>query len=136
MINGVILSKLQTMDELLAELRTLGNVRISQLEKEWQTRRAIERNLQVLSEIVIDVCQRLISMADQTPATTSVDAVERCVKLGALASLEPYKKMIQFRNFIVHRYEKVDLAILVDIINNRLSNFDLFKKEIMDYVSR
>jgi len=135
MINGVILSKLQTMEEMLGELRTLGRIKKSQLEKDWTIRRAIERNLQVLSEIVIDVCQRLIYMADQSPAATGVEAVERCVKLGALASVEPYRKMIQFRNFVVHRYERVDVAILVDIVNNRLGDFDLFREEILNYVS-
>jgi len=135
MINGVILSKLQTMEEMLGELRTLGRIKKSQLEKDWTIRRAIERNLQVLSEIVIDVCQRLISMADQSPAATGVEAVERCVKLGALASVEPYRKMIQFRNFVVHRYERMDVAILVDIVNNRLGDFDLFREEILNYVS-
>jgi len=135
MINGVIFSKLQTMEEMLGELRTLGRIKKSQLEKDWTIRRAIERNLQVLSEIVIDVCQRLIYMADQSPAATGVEAVERCVKLGALASVEPYRKMIQFRNFVVHRYERVDVAILVDIVNNRLGDFDLFREEILNYVS-
>ena len=135
MLNGVILSKLQTMDEILNELRSLEDVKTSQLEEDWLIRRAIERDLQVLSEIVIDVCQRLIAMADQSPATTGVEAVQRCVKMGALASMEPYRKMIQFRNFIVHRYEQVDLAILVDIVNNRLDDFELFRKEVMDYGS-
>ena len=135
MLNGVILNKLQTMDEILNELRSLKDVKISQLEENWLIRRAIERDLQVLSEIVIDVCQRLIAMADQSPATTGVEAVQRCVKMGALASMEPYRKMVQFRNFIVHRYEQVDLAILVDIVNNRLDDFELFRKEVMDYGS-
>jgi len=135
MLNGVILSKLQTMDEILNELRSLKNVKISQLEKDWLVKRAIERELQVLSEIVIDICQRIIAMADQSPATTGVESVQRCVNLGALASIEPYRKMIQFRNFIVHRYEQVDLAILVDIVNNRLDDFDLFRKEVMNYGS-
>lgn len=135
MLNGVILSKLQTMDEILNELRSLKDVKTSQLEEDWLIKRAIERDLQVLSEIVIDVCQRLIAMADQSPATTGVDAVQRCVKMGALTSMEPYRKMIQFRNFIVHRYEQVDLAILVDIVNNRLDDFELFRKEVMNYGS-
>jgi len=44
--------------------------------------------------------------------------------------------MVQFRNFIVHRYEKVDTAILVDMVNRRLSDFDRFRSEILDYVNQ
>jgi uncharacterized protein YutE (UPF0331/DUF86 family) len=57
------------------------------------------------------------------------------VELGILSSLEPYRKMIQFRNFIVHRYERIDVDILVDIVNYRLSDFDAFKQELMRHVS-
>ena len=83
MINGVVLQKLQTLDETLTELRSLGQISVTQLNNDWRTRRAVEGDLQVLVEIVIDVCQRLISLAGQTPATTGADAVERCIQLGA-----------------------------------------------------
>jgi hypothetical protein len=43
LINGVILQKLQTLDQVLVELRSLGQVKPSQLESDWRTRRAIER---------------------------------------------------------------------------------------------
>ncbi len=136
MINGVISNKFNLMDEVLAELQSLGQVTTAQLDQDWKVRRAIERNLQILTEIVTDVCQRLISLSKQSPATTGADAINRCVAIGALSSPEPYRKMIQFRNFIVHRYEKVDTAILVEIINRRLSDFEAFREEISRYVYR
>jgi uncharacterized protein YutE (UPF0331/DUF86 family) len=136
MINGIILGKLQTLDETLLELRSLGQINVAQLNKDWRTQRAIERDLQVLVEIVIDVCQRLISLAGQTPAATGGDAVERCIQLGALSDDEAYRQMVRFRNFIVHRYERVDAAVLVDVVNHRLADFERFRTEIMAYVQR
>jgi uncharacterized protein YutE (UPF0331/DUF86 family) len=38
--------------------------------------------------------------------------------------------MIQFRNFVVHRYERVDSAVLVDIVLNRLGDLTSFRNEI------
>ncbi|MFQ5401764.1 MAG: DUF86 domain-containing protein [Anaerolineae bacterium] len=136
MINGVILEKLQTLDELLAELRSLGHVSAVQLNEEWRTRRAIERDLQVLVEIVIDVCQRLLSLQGQSPATTSGDAVERCIQMGALSGTEPYRQMVQLRNFIVHRYERIDVSILAGMVNRHLGDFERFRDEILAYVRR
>jgi uncharacterized protein YutE (UPF0331/DUF86 family) len=133
MINGVISQKLQTLDEVLNELRSLGEISIAQLENDWRTRRAVERDLQVLIEIMIDVCQRIISLAGQTPATTARDAIERCVQLGALSQYDAYRRMVQFRNFIVHHYEQVDRAILVDIVNHRLTDFERFRDEVQSY---
>ncbi len=134
MLNGIIIQKLQSLDEILLELRSLGEVEAAQLSGDWRTRRAVERDLQVLVEIVIDVCQRLISLSGQTPATTGGDAVERCVQLGALSNYDAYRKMVQFRNFIGHRYERVDVNILADMVNHRLSDFERFREELLAYV--
>ena len=51
-INGVILQKLGVLDQVLAELRSLGAITARQLESDWKTRRAVERDLQILVEIV------------------------------------------------------------------------------------
>jgi uncharacterized protein YutE (UPF0331/DUF86 family) len=136
MINGVILQKLQSLDETLLELRSLGQISTAQLNNDWRTRRAVERDLQVLVEIVIDICQRLISLAGQTPAVTGVDAIERCIQLGALSDDEMYRQMVRFRNYIVHRYEQVDVTILTEVVNNHLADFDQFRAEVLAYVQR
>jgi uncharacterized protein YutE (UPF0331/DUF86 family) len=136
MINGVVLQKLQTLDETLTEVQSLGQVNVALLNSDWRTRRAVERDLQVLVEIVIDICQRLISLAGQTPAATGVDAIERCIQLGALSDAEAYRHMVRFRNYIVHRYERVDAAVLVDVVNQRLPDFDQFRTEVLAYVQR
>jgi uncharacterized protein YutE (UPF0331/DUF86 family) len=134
--NGVILRKLEILETTLGDLRSLGAVGVDQLESDWRTRRAIERSLQVMVEIVLDVCQRIISLAEQSPATTGTEAVQRCIQLGALSDFRPYRQMVQFRNFIVHRYERVDIAILVDMVNRHLPDFERFRDEILAYVRR
>ena len=42
--------------------------------------------------------------------------------------------MIRFRNLIVHRYEKIEAGILVDIVNHHLSDLERFRNEIRAYV--
>jgi uncharacterized protein YutE (UPF0331/DUF86 family) len=37
-------------------------------------------------------------------------------------------------NFIVHRYERVDGRILVEMVNEHLGDFERFRQEIMKYV--
>lgn len=136
MKNGILISRLHSLEETLNELRSLGTVTTAQLRGDWRTRRAIERDLQVAVEAVIDVCQRIIALHNQAPAPTSAQAIERCVQLGALLENAAYEKMVQFRNFVVHRYERIDVEILVDIVNNRLSDFDRFRDEVLRYYKR
>ncbi len=82
MLNGVIIQKLQTLEQLLSELRSLGGIKASGLQDDWKTRRAIERNLQVAVEVMMDVCQRLLAVLGQTPAATGGEAISRCVEQG------------------------------------------------------
>jgi uncharacterized protein YutE (UPF0331/DUF86 family) len=133
-VNGVILHKLQSLDQALMELRSLGQLSIQDLDEDWRIRRAVERDLQILVEIVIDICQRLLSVSNQTPATTGAEAIERCIQLGALSGDPAYEKMVRFRNFIVHRYERVDMEILVDMVNQHLADFERFRSDILRYV--
>jgi uncharacterized protein YutE (UPF0331/DUF86 family) len=61
MINGIVLQKLQSLDETINELRSLGKVTIVQLNSDWLKCRAIERDLQLPVEVGIDICQRWLS---------------------------------------------------------------------------
>ena len=136
MIHGVVAQKLQALDAVLAELRTLGIVSAKALRSDWQQRRAIERNLQVLVEVVIDVCQRLVTVTGQSPATSGADAIERCIQMGALTPDENYTRMVRLRNFLVHRYEHIDPDILANMVNRHLGDFEKFRNEILTYVTR
>ena len=136
MINGVVLEKLRTLDSVLGELRSLGEISVQQLEEDWRTRRAVERDLQILVEVVIDVCQRMLAVLGHTPTTTGAEAVARCIELGVITEYATYRLMVQFRIFVVHRYEYVDTAILADMVNRRLPDFERFHREVLAYVSR
>ena len=136
MINGVIMRKLQSLDSTLGELYSIGPVTLEQLKEDWRTLRAAERDLQILVEIVVDICQRLISISGETPSATGAEAVNRCVAFGALSDSEPYRKMIQFRSFIVHRYEQVDPSVVVSILNQNLDDFKRFRKQILSFLNK
>jgi uncharacterized protein YutE (UPF0331/DUF86 family) len=136
MINGVIAQKLQSLDAVLVELRSLGQITAQHLDQDWRTKKAVERNLQISVEVVIDVCQRLLSMAGQTPATTGRDAVDRAIHSGFISQNDAYYKMVQFRNFMVHRCEHVGNAILTGMVNQRLADFEQFRDEVMTYVRK
>lgn len=130
MINGTVAGKLANLQQVLIELRSLG------LVTDWMMRRAIERDLQIAVEIVVDVCHRLVALAGLSAPASSREAIELCHTLGALSKVEPYRRMVGFRNLVVHRYEFVDLAVLADVVNNQLEDFDAFRREVEAYVAR
>jgi len=135
-INGVVTQKLEVLDTNLKELSSLGTITVPQLESDWRTLKAVQRNLQILVEIVIDVCNRLLAVDGQTPSTTSREAVKRCILMGILADYEPYEKMVRFRNFIVHNYDQIDNSILVNMVNRNLGDFRRFRDEVLAYANQ
>ncbi len=103
MINGVILKKLQTLDEMLNELGSLGKVTTGELNKDWRTRRAIERNLQMMMAIVINVCQGSVP-----------------------------QPIVDFHNlFVCHCYERINANTLANFVNNHLDDFRRFRNEVL-----
>jgi len=75
-------------------------------------------------------------LESQAPAATGKDALDRVIQMGILGRHDAYLKMVQFRNFLVHRYERVDNEILLDIVNRRLVDFERFRNEILTYIRR
>ncbi len=100
-----------------------------------------ERALQVCAEIVIDIAERIIAIKGAGPVATSVEAVRKLVELQIIESEDPYKRIIRFRNlivhhnFIVHHYGEIDPEILYDIVKNHLDDFRRFRDEIDRFVA-
>ncbi|MGB0680009.1 MAG: type VII toxin-antitoxin system HepT family RNase toxin [Polyangiales bacterium] len=132
-VNGILLKKLEVLDQVLRELQSLPTIGVADLHSDWRLRRAAERDLQILVEVVIDVCQRLIAHAGERPATTSAGAIDACVALGVLDSAQPYRRMVQFRNLLVHRYEDIDVQVLADILRSHLQDFVRFRDQVLRY---
>ena len=128
--NGVILKKFSIMDDEIARLRALGAVTTVRLDGDHFLKHGIERALQICIEVVVDVAQRILSLEGRLPAPSAFDALKGIEAMGILASAERYRTMIQFRNFVVHRYERVDSSVLVGILCRHLDDLTAFRDEV------
>ena len=128
--NGVILKKFSVMDDEVARLRGLGRLTTDRLNDDHFLKHGIERSLQICVEVVVDAAQRILSLEGRQPAPTAFDALSGLESMGVIASAEHYRAMIQFRNFVVHRYENVDSAVLISILDNHLDDLAAFRDEV------
>jgi len=128
--NGVILKKFAIMDDEIARLRGLGEVTAARLDGEHFLKHGIERSLQICVEVIVDVAQRILSLEGRAPAPTAFDALNGLEAMGIISSAEAYRAMIQFRNFVVHRYERVDSSVLVTILKRHLDDLCAFRDEV------
>jgi uncharacterized protein YutE (UPF0331/DUF86 family) len=135
MIDGAIDLRLQMLDQILLDLRTLGRLDADRLHEDWITRRATERAVHVLVEIVADVCCWLVAASGHKPVATGADAVALCMQMGALSDAEAYGEMMQWRGMYVRREPEIDVKLLVTVVNDRLADFERFRDEITRYFS-
>lgn len=118
------------MSDEVARLRGLGRLTTDGLDSDHFLKHGIERSLQICVEVVVDVAQRILSIEGRQPAPTAFDALSGLEAMDVIASAERYRAMIQFRNFVVHRYERVDSSVLISILDSHLDDLAMFRDEV------
>lgn len=133
-INGVLDQKLALLDSYRQRLKQLAPASLEALRENWERQKALERILQVMIETVIDIADRIISLRGLPPATTSAASLAKLQEIGAIEEAGQYQPMVRFRNFIVHRYEDVDLEILYNVSTKHLPDFTRYEQEISRFI--
>jgi uncharacterized protein YutE (UPF0331/DUF86 family) len=119
--NGIIENKLRVIEQKLDEIRNWEIGTFEEFQQSSLLQNASERALQVAIEVMIDVGERILAFEKIPPLNTAAENITHLQKLNII---------IKFRNFIVHRYEKIDLEIVYSIIKNKLFLFESFIEDI------
>jgi uncharacterized protein YutE (UPF0331/DUF86 family) len=128
--NGIIERKLRVIEENISDIKSWNILSLQQLKESSLLQKATERALQISIEVMIDVSERILALNEIEPANTSAENMKKLEQIGIIRSFDDYANMVRFRNFIVHRYEKVDIEIIYSIIKNNLYLFTQFVDEI------
>ena len=132
----LILRKLSELDDYYGQINEYVSVTVEGYSKDWKSQRIIERTLQMMIETCVDVAGHIISdqgfrIPKSYSDTFSVLHENNILDEWLYSSL---KKMAQFRNVVVHQYDKIDSTIVVGILQNDLNNFVAFKDTIIRYI--
>ena len=128
--NGVIEAKLRVIEEKLGEIESWQINSFADFRASSLLQNAVERVFQVMIEAVIDTGERILALEEEPPASSSSSVLYRLQELGKLSDNKDYIDMIRFRNFFVHRYEKIDIEIVYTILKNKLPVFRRFIDEV------
>lgn len=128
--NGVIESKLRIIEQKLSEIESWNIGTFAQLQQSSLLQNALERALQVCTEVMIDISERILALNQISPLSSAAENMKKLREMQILSDRPEYDEMVRFRNFIVHRYEKIDLEIIYGILKNKLWLFRTFAEEI------
>lgn len=130
--NGIIEAKLRILEEKLAEITSWDIQSFEALQKSSLLQNALERALQVSIEVMIDISERILALNHISPLKSAAENMKQLQDLGIISVRPEYEEMVRFRNFIVQRYERIDLEIIYNILKNKISLFRQFIIEIRE----
>lgn len=87
---------------------------------DWGEQMKFLHALQIQAQALIDLVLRSSALLGHPP-TTPLDAARYLVEAGVVTKndLEFFKKVLGFRNIIVHQYTSVDISVVDSILKRR-----------------
>lgn len=131
-----VLAKIDALNGYLQELREIHPANFEEY-KRIEKRRACERLLQVSIECIIDICGLIVTGLRLGLPAEEDDLFEKLEQSRIIspARKEGLKRMKGFRNILVHEYGRVDNLMVYEILQERLNDFETFKREILEALS-
>lgn len=131
--NALIFRKFSELEEYLKQLKEFSNISIKDYSKDWKTQRIVERTLQIMIEICIDIANHIISDKEYRVPKSYADTFKVLYEEGILKEniFKVMENIAKFRNIVVHHYDKIDEAIVIGILKRHLDDFMIYKKAII-----
>ncbi len=129
-----IRQKIQFMRDKLRELERLQGMSREDFATEPIYQEAAIRMLQVTIEAMLDICSHVLAREGWELPRSYGEVISRAAQYGLIPiEMEnTYRKMVRFRNRVVHLYDDVDAAAIQDIIQNRLEDFTPFLSRVVE----
>jgi len=130
-----ILAKIDQLDVYIAELKEIAPNSFAEYQK-VEKKRACERLLQVSIEVVIDICNLLVSGLRLGLPAEEEDLFRKLLKADVVSEKmgDKLREMRGFRNILVHEYAQVDDKLVYEAVKTKLEDFSLFRREVLAYL--
>jgi uncharacterized protein YutE (UPF0331/DUF86 family) len=130
-MSSVVISKIETINRCIDRI----NQEFSSDEEflsNYTKQDSVILNLERLSQATIDIATHIIRVRNLTLPNSSrevFDILQNANYITKQTSIN-MQKMVGFRNIAVHDYQNLNIEIVINIVKNHLTDFDIFKKEI------
>lgn len=122
----LIAKKLGQIETWLRELETLAQ--LDRIRKDVRELRFVEHTLQLAIQAALDVASHIVSDERLGEPRTNRELFDFLERGGWIAPdlAETLRRMVGFRNVLVHGYDAVDLDVVEDIMRSRLGDLRTF----------
>ncbi len=133
-----IISKLERSDEYFGYLKDIQKVNKKSFLTDYHFYGLAERYLQLEIEVVIDIGKMIIVKEDLKRPEDNGDIISVLAdnKVISKKLSEKLIGVVNFRNILVHDYEKIDREIVYKKLQKNLDDFSDFKKSIINFLKK
>lgn len=131
---ALIFRKLTELEDHLKQIKEFSSVSVEVYGREWKTQRIVERTLQIMIEICADIANHIISDKGYRVPKSYADTFRVLYEKDIIEEeiFNMMENMAKFRNIVVHRYDKVDESIVINILKRHLDDFLVYRNAIVD----
>lgn len=135
----VVLNKKESIERCVKQIRFYySRPSDAPFEEDYMKQDAIAINLQRAAEQVIDLANHVIrkkrlGLPKESKESFEILASEHIVTHELADRL---KRMVGFRNVLVHEYQEFDVRVMKDVIEHRLDDLIAFTNCVMDYMKQ
>ena len=134
MIDDIILNKKESIERCIKQIKDYYNLPSDiEFSENYMKQDAIAINIQRTAELCIDIANHIIKVKKLGIPKETKECFE-LLKNNKIISGELSSKligMVGFRNILVHEYKKIDINIMIDVIENRLIDILSFTEIIL-----
>jgi uncharacterized protein YutE (UPF0331/DUF86 family) len=133
----VVLNKKESIERCIKQVRKYYALPSDvPFEEDYIKQDAIAANLQRMAEQAIDLANHVIRKRKLGLPKDSRESFDLLARAGVIPPelAKKLKGMVGFRNIMVHEYQKLDLKIMKDVIENRLDDLIEFTNMVIRFV--
>lgn len=133
-MNDIVLNKKESIERCIKQIRAYYQLPAAEpFEEDYLRQDAIALNLQRACEQCIDLANhtirtRKLGLPKESRESFRILAANHIISQGVATSLEG---MVGFRNVLVHEYQRLDIKLMIEVIENRLDDLLQFADAIV-----
>jgi len=136
-MNDIVINKIQSIQRCIERAKEEYTLAGNDFKNNYSRQDAAILNIIRACEQTIDLANYMIKNFKMGIPQDTAEVFLLLQKKGVISSdlSEKLKKMVSFRNTVVHEYQNINLDILISVINNNLKDLIEFSEAVIEYVN-
>jgi len=132
----LIMRKLTELETYIKQAQEYSTITVKKYSRDWKIQRIVERTIQMMIELCVDIANHIIADKKYRVPTSYSDTFQVLEEEGLISKKQykTMKNMAQFRNIIVHHYDNIDEAIVVNILRQNLKDFLEYSDSVLKII--